>query len=254
MSSYSAGEYAMSTARRRLRRAFIPGVFAILFCLPLFAADKPRIEVNDYQIDAELVPRTHRLVARAVVKLTALDDITVAVFELHNGLRPTKVTDPSGTSLSVERVTQDSTVRIALPNGLAKGQSTTLTFDYEGSLESPDDSPVQGLRLASINDETTYLLYAARWFPVSGYGINRFTATMNITVPNYWVVIGSGAQSSRAGSGAALEAASAPEPSTSSASEGPPTLSKRSANAPQARTKAAAKSEPKHALTGATKT
>ncbi len=222
----------MSTARRPLRRALFSGIFAILFCLPLFAADKPRIEVNDYQIDAELVPRTHRLVARAVVKFTALDDITVATFELHNGLRPTKVTDPSGTSLSVERVTQDSTVRIALPNGLAKGASTTFTFDYEGSLESPDDSPVQGLRLASINDDTSYLLYASRWFPVSGYGINRFTATMNITVPSYWVVIGSGAQGSRAGAGAPLAAASAPEPEASSAKDEPPALRKRSVNAP----------------------
>jgi tetratricopeptide (TPR) repeat protein len=254
MSSYSAGEYAMSTARRPLRRALFSCIFAILFCLPLFAADKPRIEVNDYQIDAELVPRTHRLVARAVVKFTALDDITVATFELHNGLRPTKVTDPSGTSLSVERVTQDSTIRIALPNGLAKGASTTFTFDYEGSLESPDDSPVQGLRLASINDDTSYLLYASRWFPVSGYGINRFTATMNITVPSYWVVIGSGAQGSRAGSGAPLAAASAPEPEASSAKDEPPALRKRSVNAPATKSKTAAKSEPKHALTGDTKT
>jgi tetratricopeptide (TPR) repeat protein len=51
---------------------------------------------------------------------------------------------------------------------------------------------VQGLKLASINDETSYLLYAGRWFPVNAYGINRFTATMNITVPAHMVVIGSG--------------------------------------------------------------
>ena len=37
-----------------------------------------------------------------------------------------------------------------------------------------------------------YLLYAARWFPVNAYGINRFTATINITVPAHMVVIGSG--------------------------------------------------------------
>lgn len=183
-----------------MRRALVSGILALLCSLPLFAADKPRIEVNDYKIDAELVPRAHQLIARAVVKFTALDDISVAVFDLHNGLRPTKVTDPSGTSLSIERVTQDSTIRVSLPNGLSKGASDTLTFDYEGSLESADDSPVQGLKLASINDDTSYLLYAARWFPVVGYGINRFTATMNITVPNYWVVIGSGAQGSRGGS------------------------------------------------------
>jgi hypothetical protein len=36
------------------------------------------------------------------------------------------------------------------------------------------------------------LLYAGRWFPVSGYGINRFTASINVTVPAHMMVIGSG--------------------------------------------------------------
>src|SRR5262249_33076887 len=39
---------------------------------------------------------------------------------------------------------------------------------------------------------TTYLLYAGRWFPVNAYGINRFTAVINVTVPAHMVVIGSG--------------------------------------------------------------
>ena len=59
-------------------------------------------------------------------------------------------------------------------------------------LDSADDSPVQGLKLAYIGDDTSYLLYAGRWFPVNAYGINRFTATMNITVPAHMMVIGSG--------------------------------------------------------------
>ena len=97
-----------------------------------------------------------------------------------------------GKLLSAERVTQDSTVRVALATPVAKDTSTTLTFDYEGVLDSADDSPVQGLKLAYIGDDTSYLLYAGRWFPVNAYGINRFTATMNITVPAHMLVIGSG--------------------------------------------------------------
>ena len=62
-------------------------------------------------------------------------------------------------------------------------------------LDSADDSPVQGLKLAYIGDDTSYLLYAGRWFPVNAYGINRFTATMNITVPAHMIVIGSGKES-----------------------------------------------------------
>ena len=151
-----------------------------------------RLRVDDYQIDAELIPHTHKITAQAKVKFTALEDLNIATFELHNALRVTKVLDASGKLLSAERVTQDSTVRVALATPVAKNTSSTLTFDYEGVLDSADDSPVQGLKLAYIGDDTSYLLYAGRWFPVNAYGINRFTATINITVPAHMIVIGSG--------------------------------------------------------------
>jgi hypothetical protein len=164
----------------------------LLVSISAQAAEKTRLRVDDYQIDAELTPHTHKIVARAKVKFTALEDITAATFELHNGLRVTKVTDDAGKSLTNERIAQDFTVRVLLSKPLSKDSSTSVTFEYDGTLESGDDSPVQGLKLASINDETSYLLYAGRWFPVNAYGINRFTATMNITVPAHMVVIGSG--------------------------------------------------------------
>jgi hypothetical protein len=158
------------------------------------AAEKQRVRIDNYVINAELQPKTHKLVARARLTFTALDDISVASFELNNALRPTKITDADNHPLSAERVTQDSTIRIALPNGMAKGQSSTVTIDYEGILLSADDSPVQGLKLAYIGEDTSYLLYAGRWFPMVGYGTNRFTATMNISVPPGYTVIGSGGQ------------------------------------------------------------
>ena len=164
----------------------------VLMSLPSWAADKTRLRVDDYQIDAELTPHTHKITARAKVKFTALEDLSIATFELHNALRVTKVVDATGKPLSAERVTQDSTIRVALTTPVSKDSSTTLTFEYEGVLDSADDSPVQGLKLAYIGDDTSYLLYAGRWFPVNAYGINRFTATMNISVPAHMIVIGSG--------------------------------------------------------------
>jgi tetratricopeptide (TPR) repeat protein len=158
----------------------------------LRAAEKAHLRVDDYQIEAELTPHLHQISARAKVKFTALQDLNTAVFELHNGLRVTQVLDEKNQPLSAERVTQDSTVRVPLPAGLSKNSSTTLTFEYEGDLETADDSPVPGLMLAHIGDDTSYLLYAGRWFPVSGYGLNRFTATISVTVPAHMVVIGSG--------------------------------------------------------------
>src|SRR6266576_5048831 len=184
----------MSFQPRRHCRALVPCVIflVLLLAAPAWAAEKTRLRVDDYQIDAELSPHSHKLTAKAKVKFTALEDLNIASFELHNGLRVNKVLDERGKPLSAERVTQDSTVRVQLPNGLSKDSATTLTFDYEGELNSADESPVQGLKLASIDDDTSYLLYAGRWFPVNAYGINRFTATMSISVPAHMVVIGSG--------------------------------------------------------------
>ncbi len=199
----------MSILRRGGARGFV-ALLALLLgmaaALPAAAAEKPRIQVDNYQIDAQLLPRAHRLIAHAVVKFTALDDITAATFELHNALRPTRVTDDKGTVLSAERISQDSTVRVSLPNGLAKGASSTLNFDYEGILSSADDSPVQGLKLAYISDDTSYLLYAGRWFPMVGYGTDRFTATIRVTVPADEIVIGSGQESSSGAAAATVPA------------------------------------------------
>jgi len=186
----------MPSQPRRVRRAlflFLACVF-VFMSLPAWAADKMRLRVDDYQIEAELSPHVHKIVARAKVKFTALEDLNVATFELHNGLRVTRVLDLAGKPLSAERVTQDSTVRVQLVTPLPKDTSTTLPFEYEGTLDSADDSPVQGLKLAYVGDDTSYLLYAGRWFPVNAYGINRFTATMTVTVPAHMVVIGSGKQ------------------------------------------------------------
>ena len=157
-----------------------------------WAVEKARLRVDDYKIAAELTPHMHQISARVKVKFTALQDLSVATFELHNALRVTKVLDANNQPLSAERVTQDSTIRVPLPSGLAKDASTTLTFEYEGQLETVEESPVPGLKLAYVGDDTSYLLYAGRWFPVTGYGFNRFTSTISVTVPAHMVAIGSG--------------------------------------------------------------
>src|SRR3984893_6367901 len=169
----------------------------VLLGLPSWAAEKARLRVDDYQIEAALDPHLHQITARAKVKFTALQDLSVAVCELHNDLRVTKVVDEKNQPLSAERVTQDSTVRVPLPSGLSKDASTTLTFEYDGTLENADNSPVPGLKLAYIGDDTSYLFYAGRWFPVSGYGLNRFTSTISLTVPAHMLVIGSGKATTR---------------------------------------------------------
>jgi tetratricopeptide (TPR) repeat protein len=172
--------------------SFLALFLLALVALPARAADRARLRVDDYQIEAELSPHLHQITARAKVKFTALQDLNVAIFELNNALRVTRVLDANNKPLNAERLTQDFTVRVPLTDGLTKGSSTTLTFEYEGTLENADDSPVPGLSLAYVGDDTSYLLYSGRWFPVSAYGLNRFTSTISITLPAHMLVIGSG--------------------------------------------------------------
>ena len=187
-------------ARPRLGACLVSTALLIfVVASPLWAQgpggnEKLRLRVDDYKIDAELNPHAHQITARAKVTFTALENLDSVSFELHNALRVTKVVDANNKPLQAERIAQNSTVRVELPATLPKDASTSLTFEYSGELDSADESPVQGLKLANIDDDTSYLLYAGRWFPVNGYGINRFTSTINITVPAHMLVIGSGNQ------------------------------------------------------------
>ena len=82
----------LSTRRQRGPLLSLP--FSLHFdSFPPWAAEKMRLRVDDYQIDAELTPHLTKLRARAKVKFTALEDLSIATFELHNGLRLTKVPD-----------------------------------------------------------------------------------------------------------------------------------------------------------------
>ncbi len=185
---------------RKTAPGFVRALAIVLLALSAmaFAAERQRIHIDDYAIQAVVTPQTHQIKAQARVKFTATEDLNIVILELHNDLRPTRVLDANGQPLIAERVSQDSTIRISLPNPLSKGTSTTLYFEYEGALQSADDSPVQGLKLAYIGDPISYLLYAGRWFPMVGYGTDRFTSTITISVPDGYTVIGSGKQTSGA--------------------------------------------------------
>lgn len=184
----------MFFAPRPLRRTFAATLLFVsaVAGLPARAAEKTHFRADDYQIDAILTPHDHKLTARVKVKITATEEMNIATFQLHNDLRLAKVVDEAGKALTADRNPQDSSVRISLNSQLPKDQSTTLTFEYSGVLDSADDSPVPGLKLSSINDDTSYLLYAGDWFPVNNYGVNRFTSTISVTVPAHMIVIGSG--------------------------------------------------------------
>ena len=99
----------MAVARRL--RAFVFILSALSLALPALGAEKPRVQVDSYAINAELNPKTHHLIAAARLKFTALDEINSASFELNNALRP-RVLDAAGKPLAIERISQESLVRV----------------------------------------------------------------------------------------------------------------------------------------------
>lgn len=173
-----------------------PAVSLLLLCLAtatVWAAPvRPQMQITNYVISADLDPAVNRLTATADVTFTALEDLSNPTFELNNGLQLTKATDAKNQPLESERLTSTSTVRFSPANPLPKGTFTTWHFEYAGTLKGVDTSPVEGIKLASVEDPISILLYPGRWFPMTGLFTNRFTAEMHIRVPSDERVIGSG--------------------------------------------------------------
>ena len=191
---------AMRTMKRdwRLERSALRGATGILTAVLLMAApmlaqraERPTLNITGYTIDAELDPSTHHLAAKAVVAFTAPESMELVSFGFHPALKVTSITDDGGKLLTGER-SADGTIRVSPAAPFMPGQVNRWTFVYEGMITSNDDGPVEGLKLAAIQEPITYLLYPARWFPTTGYLIDRFTAEMHIRVPKGMRVFASG--------------------------------------------------------------
>jgi hypothetical protein len=153
--------------------------------------ERPALTISGYVIDAELDPATHHLAARAVVTFTAPENAEIVSFGFHPALKVTNISDDSGKVLTGER-SADGTIRVAPATPFVRGQAVHWTFDYAGTITGNEDGPVEGLKLAAIQEPITYLLYPARWFPMTGYMTDRFTAEMHIRVPQGMRVFASG--------------------------------------------------------------
>jgi len=187
---------------RALTVALAASAFLAIAPLPVAAQERrsgPQIDVMDYTIEADISPNTQSLSAKAAVRFVPLvDNLTTATFELNNALNIARVLDGQGKQISASRNQQDTSVRLAFDPPLAKGQPVSISFYYDGKLSGQEDSPVEGIRFAAIHPDFAFLLYPARWFPVSGYSTDRFAADMRVSVPMGYTVLGSGMDSHQA--------------------------------------------------------
>ena len=158
------------------------------------ARQKTGLRAVSYEVSASLAPEKQMLTARAIVEFEAQTPSRVVDCELHPNLSLSDVRDASGKVLQIDRGGQSGVdVVVSLPDVVPAGQRIKLTFEYSGVLANEENSPISGVRLASIGKDGAYLLLPARWFPLTGYPSNRFTGTFHIEVPQSFVVIGTGA-------------------------------------------------------------
>ena len=156
------------------------------------ASAGPLLDVQHYKIDARLNMDAQLLEATAEVHFIPRDPAGNAAFELHNSLNVDYAEMADGTSLEPIRYRGDSTVHISFPETLPVDQPQVIRFGYGGRLISYEESPSEGYSLAEIMPDRAILLYAGRWFPVNGYGADRFTSDIRVTVPEGLEVLGSG--------------------------------------------------------------
>jgi hypothetical protein len=168
---------------------------ALLVVVPLAAqrAERQALNITAYVIDAEIDTATHHLAAKAQVTFTAPASADQVSFGFHPALKVNKITDNTGQVLTGERLA-DGTLRVTPATPIVNGMEEHWTFDYDGIINGNEDGPIEGLKLAAIQEPITYLLYPARWFPSTGYLTDRFTAQIHIKVPQGMKVFSSGAR------------------------------------------------------------
>ncbi|MBC8165222.1 MAG: peptidase M1, partial [Bryobacteraceae bacterium] len=152
------------------------------------------IDAGHYVITAEINPASQTISAQVQVRFAPLENTSSVAFELNNALNVARIVDGAGRQIPASRSQTDSTVRLTFPDTVAKGTSSSLTFTYDGRLTGAEESPVYGIKFASIQKDHAFLLYPARWFPVTEYSVDRFTADLQITVPDGYRVIASGVE------------------------------------------------------------
>jgi aminopeptidase N len=148
---------------------------------------------TNYEVEVLLHPDDQTISGLAKVEFTAQQVSRTVVVELHQDLKINSVSVTGGKPLEFERdTTFPMRLTIGLPEAIAPGKSVSLVFNYTGPVSSEDDSPTKGVRFASVDKTSAYLLLPARWFPLTNYPTNRYTGTFKITTPDSFAVVGTG--------------------------------------------------------------
>ncbi len=177
----------------KLRRVF--AILTISLCAALPAAAQGHrysFRATNYDVEAILHPESQTITALVKVDFVASEVAKTVLVELHPDLHVNSVKS-GNQSLNFERDNNSPLyLTVGLNSASTPGTKVTLTFDYSGPISSDQDSPTRGVRFASVDKTSAYLLLPARWFPLTNYPANRYTGTFKIIVPDSMAVAGTG--------------------------------------------------------------
>jgi predicted negative regulator of RcsB-dependent stress response len=185
------------TLRPRVPATFF---FIALFCLacaaaPLHAqtARPATFLAEHYDVSATVDAIGQSLSAVAKIDFKAIEASSSVRVELHPNLVVKEVKGADGKPLAFERDDRNRLLLVVqLPTPVATDGHLTLTFTYAGLLINEENSPIPGVSAALINKEGAYLLLPSRWFPLTNFPSNRYTATFRLNVPDTFAVAGTG--------------------------------------------------------------
>lgn len=183
--------------RLRIRTATLPvllGLWSV--CGSTLAAQQPRpvsFLADKYEVSVYVDTVAQGINAIAKVQFRAQEVSTNVRVELHENLEVREVKGEDGRQLTFQREADNPVfLSVMLPTPVGVGKTVTLTFAYGGLLANEENSPVPNTKMASINKDWSYLLLPARWFPLTNFPANRYTATFKLNVPDTMAVAGTG--------------------------------------------------------------
>jgi aminopeptidase N len=158
---------------------------------------RPPIEIQHYRIEATLIPDTHEIEAATTIQFVPEEPTDHIVLELNENFWLQKVLDTEGIELEFEDgALGPGILTVLFSRPLETGTSVTIRLEYKGGFDRDPYSRMYSRDESSayIGMEGSYLMYGAKWIPLTRLMENQAPTTMEVTVPLGMTVIGPGIQ------------------------------------------------------------
>lgn len=157
----------------------------------------PKIDIEDYAIQATLKPESHELEALVAITFKVVETTDVVAFELSENLSVNKVLNKEGVEIEFgQDESGPGILTVRFPKTLQAGTTVTIKVDYTGGFDRDRYSRLYARDESSafIGPDGTFLLYQSKWFPMNKFLIDRATTSLEVTVPLGITVVGPGRQ------------------------------------------------------------